>query len=168
MIVVERWADATPSLRSQLGGLLFDYHRQTEWEKAHGDRAVDAAVSTGPDALPQRYRAEIESPNVAFAHDEVMIARDGEAVVGCVVLTGTSRPEAKRLWVSPVARRRGVASRLLAAAVEAARAQGAMELRLSVWAWRTAAIALYERDGFVRVPSWDPRPGLVCLVLAIG
>lgn len=36
-------------------------------------------------------------------------------------------------------------------------------VRLSVWRWRTAAIALYASHGFTEVPSWDDRHDLLCL-----
>jgi len=36
-------------------------------------------------------------------------------------------------------------------------------VRLSVWRWRTDALALYARLGFAEAEPWDTRPGLVCL-----
>ncbi|MGC5413030.1 GNAT family N-acetyltransferase, partial [Streptomyces sp. DT225] len=67
------------------------------------------------------------------------------------------------LWTDPAARGRGVASALLGAALEEARRAGARTVRLSVWRWRTGAVALYERLGFTAVPSWDDRTDLVCM-----
>jgi ribosomal protein S18 acetylase RimI-like enzyme len=40
---------------------------------------------------------------------------------------------------------------------------GVSTVRLSVWSWRTSAIALYERLGFAAVESWDERKDLVCM-----
>jgi putative acetyltransferase len=56
---------------------------------------------------------------------------------------------------------------LLGAALAHAAEQGADTLRLSVWEWRTGAIALYERFGFTVTPSWDERKGLVCMQRAV-
>lgn len=54
------------------------------------------------------------------------------------------------LFVRPGARRRGVGSRLLAAAVRFARSMGAVRLTLSTEATNAAAQALYEREGWSR------------------
>lgn len=53
----------------------------------------------------------------------------------------------------------GIASSLLGAAL----AQADGTARLSVWNWRTGAIALYERFGFTTTASWDERDDLVCM-----
>jgi hypothetical protein len=47
-------------------------------------------------------------------------------------------------------RRRGIGTRLLEAAVELGTARGVRKLELHVFPWNTAAIALYERFGFVQ------------------
>jgi len=54
------------------------------------------------------------------------------------------------LAVAPGARRRGVASALLAAAERLARTRGARKLSLHVLSTNTAALTLYERLGFRR------------------
>jgi putative acetyltransferase len=89
--------------------------------------------------------------------------------VGCVVVTGPvgGRSEVKRLWTEPAWRGRGVASGLLEAALAHAADNGVRTVRLSVWEWRTGAIALYERFGFTVTESWDERPGLVCMQRAL-
>lgn len=117
------------------------------------------------DALPDRYRAEISDPRTAFADDVVLVARSGGAAVGCLVVTAPAdgQLEIKRLWTDPAYRGRGVASGLLGAAIAHAAESGAGAVRLSVWSWRTGAIALYERFGFVVTESWDDRDQLVCL-----
>lgn len=135
--------------------LLTAYHLQTEFEKGQ-------EVATAAD-LPRRYRTEIDDPQSSFARDVVLLAGldASSSPVGCVVLSGAA--EVKRLWVDPAARGRGLATALLRAAVEAAVARGFTAVRLSVWEWRTGALALYERLGFEVVEPWDTRPGLVCL-----
>ncbi|MFK0403123.1 GNAT family N-acetyltransferase [Microbacterium sp. NPDC090225] len=151
-----RTADLSGTDAVAVGRLVKDYLRQTESEKvAHG-----AAPAPASDALPAAYRREVDDPADAYAGCPVFVAEiDGE-VVGVVVL----RPDAggveiKRLWASPLVRGRGVGSGLLDAAITA----GEGDVRLSVWEWRTDVIRLYESRGFVRVPSWDARPALVCM-----
>jgi ribosomal protein S18 acetylase RimI-like enzyme len=153
---------------SGLSRLLADYHLQTEAEKG---LAVGSAAG-----LPARYRAEVENPARTFARDLVLIAwerasaRPGTSpgtpgapvqAVGCVVLSGAA--EVKRLWVDPAHRGKGLATALVQAAVRAAVERGFTAVRLSVWEWRTPALAVYRRLGFEIVEPWDTRPGLVCL-----
>jgi putative acetyltransferase len=145
-----------------LGALLSAYHLQTEAEK--GVPVADA------DALPARYRAETTDPRTAFAEDVVLVARRGGVSAGCLVLTApvSGRSEIKRLWTAPEARGRGIASTLIETALTQARAGGVSAVALSVWSWRTGAIGLYRKLGFMVVDSWDERDDLVCLERAVG
>ncbi|MFE2888548.1 GNAT family N-acetyltransferase [Streptomyces sp. NPDC059272] len=140
-----------------VGALLAAYHLRTEAEK--GEPVADV------DGLPDRYRAEISDPRTAFVDDVVLVAVSGGAAVGCLVVTAPAdgRTEIKRLWTEPAFRGRGVASDLLGAALAHAAESGAGTVRLSVWKWRTGAIALYERFGFAVTESWDRREQLVCM-----
>ncbi len=121
------------------------------------------------DGLPDRYRAEISDPRTAFADDVVLVAVSGGTAMGCLVVTAPvdGRSEIKRLWTEPAFRGRGVASELLGAALAHAAENGAGAVRLSVWKWRTGAIALYERFGFTVTESWDERDQLVCMERAL-
>lgn len=150
------WAPGDAGLEG-LRGLLAAYHLRTEAEKG-------VPVPDVP-SLPGRYRAEVEDPGAAFAKDVVLLARRGNADVGCVVLAAPveGRAEIKRLWVDPAERGRGVASGLVRAAVDRAGEAGLRSVRLSVWRWRETAISLYERLGFAVTDSWDPREDLVCM-----
>ncbi|HEY8318534.1 MAG TPA: GNAT family N-acetyltransferase [Amnibacterium sp.] len=65
----------------------------------------------------------------------------------------------KRLWADPARRGLGVGSALLDTVLD--RRTGTV--RLSVWDWRHDAVRLYKSRGFRRVPSWDPRPRLLCM-----
>ncbi|MFJ3669715.1 GNAT family N-acetyltransferase [Streptomyces sp. NPDC090106] len=151
----------TLSAEDGLTPLLASYHLRTEAEKGEAVAEVDA--------LPDRYRAEIADPATAFADDMVLLALSGSAAVGCVVVTApdAGRSEIKRLWTDPVFRGRGVATTLLDAALEQAAESGAHTVRLSVWRWRTGAIALYGRLGFTVTESWDEREQLVCMERAV-
>ncbi|MER6788321.1 GNAT family N-acetyltransferase [Streptomyces sp. NPDC000658] len=156
-VAVVRWPSRDPSAEDGLAALLTAYHLRTETEKGE--------AVTGVAALPDRYRAEISDPRTAFADDVVLTALDGDTAVGCLVLTAPAdgRSEIKRLWTDPAHRGRGIASDLLRAALAYAAADGTSTVRLSVWAWRTGAVSLYERFGFTVTASWDEREGLVCM-----
>ncbi|MFD0026358.1 GNAT family N-acetyltransferase [Streptomyces sp. NPDC058382] len=99
---------------------------------------------------------------------DAWVALDGADVLGHVALTGTDpvmaadaglRPDelvaVSRLFATASARRRGVASALLATA-ETAAAAGGLRLVLEVEDGGSAAVALYERAGWRHVAS---RPG---------
>ncbi|MFJ2957878.1 GNAT family N-acetyltransferase [Streptomyces sp. NPDC087270] len=168
-IAVVRWPDRGPGARPQEGPaeLLAAYHLRTQAEKGEAVAAVDD--------LPERYRAEIADPEAAFAADVVLLAlgggagNAGDAAVGCLVVTDPVEggAEIKRLWTDPAYRGRGVASGLVRAALAWAARSGVGTLRLSVWEWRTDAIALYERLGFTVTASWDERERLVCMERAV-
>lgn len=87
------------------------------------------------------------------------VAVDGGEVLGhiAVVSDDTSELSVTRLFVTPAAQRRGVASALLMAAVGHARNEQ-RQLSLDVVDVSTAAIALYEKLGWrlvdVRPASW--------------
>jgi putative acetyltransferase len=150
---VDPWNPSDAADRAAVAVMVGHYHQQTESEK--GASAVE---------LPDRYRAETEDPVAAFAGSSVLLARGLDEPLGMLVLTPSTPGwcEVKRLWVETEARGRGAAKHLLMEAAHRAAADGS-GLRLSVWEWRTTAIALYERLGFTHVPSWDSRAGLVCL-----
>ncbi|MFC4498702.1 MULTISPECIES: GNAT family N-acetyltransferase [Streptomyces] len=156
-IVIARWPGRDGVAETGLSGLLAAYHLQTEEEKGQ--------PVPGVADLPRRYRAEIEDPWAVFADDVVLMALDGDTAVGCLVLTSPLdvRTEVKRLWTTPVSRGRGVASALLGTALDHAAEMDVDTVRLSVWRWRTGAIALYKRFGFTVTTAWDRRDGLVCM-----
>ncbi|MEV0920064.1 GNAT family N-acetyltransferase [Streptomyces sp. NPDC049967] len=161
-VSVVRWPGPTPLAVDEVAALLTAYHLRTEAEK--GEPVADAA------GLPDRYRAEIADPGTAFAGDAVLVALLGDAAVGCVVVTSPAHGQAeiKRLWTDPEFRGRGIASALLDASLAHAAEIGVDTVRLSVWEWRTGAIALYERLGFTVTRSWDERDQLVCMQRATG
>jgi ribosomal protein S18 acetylase RimI-like enzyme len=52
------------------------------------------------------------------------------------------------VWVAPMMRRLGIATKLVRAAEKECKAQGAMEVRLQVYATNEAAIRLYTSLGY--------------------
>lgn len=94
---------------------------------------------------------------------DVLLARDAKArVIGCVALepAGAGVFELSKMVVEPTARGRGTGRRLLAAAIERARALGATSLFLGSNRRLTAAVTLYESAGFRHVSrdSIGPLP----------
>jgi GNAT superfamily N-acetyltransferase len=71
----------------------------------------------------------------------------------------------RMLVTDPTARGTGVGQALVEAAIELARADGCLTVRLSTQPMMTAAHRLYERLGFVRTPEadWYPEPDLLLL-----
>lgn len=161
-VVIARWPGPDLSdRRSGPAALLADYHLRTQAEKGE--------PVAGTDGLPDRYRAEVLDPEAAFADDVVLLATSGGTAAGCLVVTAAvgGRCEVKRLWTDPAFRGRGVASGLVRAALAHAADSGVGTVGLSVWEWRTGAIALYERLGFTVTDSWDARDRLVCMEYAV-
>ena len=78
---------------------------------------------------------------------------EGEAGLAGMILCRAAAGEAEviTLAVDPHLRRTGVAKALLAAGLEVARSDGALEVFLEVADDNIAALALYERMGFLRV-----------------
>jgi predicted N-acetyltransferase YhbS len=67
-------------------------------------------------------------------------------------------PEVRLLAVAPEGRGRGVGSALVRECVRRARLAGATELGLHTSQSMRAAVRMYERFGFVRVPDHDFQP----------
>jgi len=143
-----------PRDAAAVSALVGAYLRQTEAEK--GERGLAA------DIFPERYAREIYDPAAAFAGRHALIATVDGADVGLVVSsTVPEGTELSRVWTDPRARGRGVGTALLTAALNGA----VRPVRLSVWDWREPAVRMYRAAGFEVVPSWDDRPGLMCLEL---
>ncbi|NJP99880.1 GNAT family N-acetyltransferase [Streptomyces zingiberis] len=97
----------------------------------------------------ERWRARLTAPGT---YNLVALLGDGRiAGVASGVPAGPGGVYALRsVWVSPEARGKGVADRLLTAVGTWARQAGATALRLTVMPDNEPAIALYRRHGFAR------------------
>ena len=85
---------------------------------------------------------------------DVLLARAGDDVVGCVALepVGDGVFELSKMAVDPAERGRGTGRRLIEAAIARARELGATSLFLGSNRRLAAAVALYESVGFRHVP----------------
>jgi ribosomal protein S18 acetylase RimI-like enzyme len=131
VLVPDRWADEEPA------------------------RAVRVEPHTGPrDALRALFELAEDSAAQLDAYIDagrVLVARDGDRLVGHVQVTDTDRAhvaEVKNMAVDPSVQGRGVGRRLMAAAVELARREGRSSLVVATAAADTGNLRFYQRLGF--------------------
>lgn len=102
--------------------------------------------------------ATLLDPSVHF-----LVARHRGEALGCGALVrgADGSAELKRMWVSPVARGRGIGRAILAAIERAARSSGVTVIRLETGIRQPEAIGLYRAAGFVEIGtfgSYRPDP----------
>lgn len=125
---------------------------------------------------PDEYRPVLADVAARAAHTELLVARDGDRIVGSValaldgvygeVLRSSDEAGFRMLAVDPTARGRGIGERLVIECIDRARAAGKRRMVMSTDARMHAAHRLYERLGFRRLPErdWSPLPGIALLV----
>jgi ribosomal protein S18 acetylase RimI-like enzyme len=86
------------------------------------------------------------------------VIRSDGAPAGCggIKLFGTEYGEIKRMYVRPQFRGLGLAKLMLDHLADYARGHGVGILRLETGIHQHAAIGLYERAGFTRIPPFGP------------
>ena len=139
---------------------------------------LTAGVYRDEQLAPEAYLSQLADVAGRAERAELLVARDGEAVVGSValVLAGefgeitSSDDEAafRMLVVDPATRGRGIGELLVRACLDRARAAGKRRMVLSTDPRMTAAHRLYERLGFARLPErdWSPLPGVQLMAYA--
>lgn len=105
---------------------------------------------------------------LADPDQRLLVVRDGDATTGCVAVT--RKPDRRAylglLTVDPALQAAGLGRRLIAAAEDAARDDGADVMEMTVIANRRELISYYERRGYTLTgerrpfPLDDPRFGL--------
>ncbi|MGW9125467.1 GNAT family N-acetyltransferase [Paenibacillus chitinolyticus] len=92
--------------------------------------------------------------NIKNRGGDVLIARDGDSIVGCVALvpTGAGVFELSKMSVTPELRGRGYGRKIIHAAINHARGLGATSLFLGSSTKLPNAVHLYESVGFKHVP----------------
>jgi GNAT superfamily N-acetyltransferase len=117
-----------------VGQLLRRYYEELDARFPDGF-AVERSVAAPPEDL-------------APPHGAFLVARlDGEP--------DGATAEIKRMWISPAARGRGVARRLLGDLEGVAGALGCTVVRLDTSAHLTEAIGLYRSSGYVDIPAYN-------------
>jgi ribosomal protein S18 acetylase RimI-like enzyme len=104
---------------------------------------------------------------------EFFVLRDGDVPAGCggIQLFGSEYGELKRMYVRPPFRGKGFGELLVDHLAGFAVANGIRLLRLETGVHQTAAIRLYERLGFQRIPPFGPYfedPLSLCYEKRIG
>lgn len=116
------------------------------------------------------YRERVRDVALRDGQAEVLVAVDGDEVLGCVTycppgsewreIGREDEGEFRMLSVAPIAQGRGVGTALARACEERARAHGAVAMALSSLPLMTAAHSIYARLGYTRLPErdWSPTP----------
>jgi RimJ/RimL family protein N-acetyltransferase len=126
----------------------------TELGNAVGSEPEGWLVSTNGWRSPADERRYLRAIR-RYPHAAVFVAEDEGAIVGRLSVARDQHPASRHvadlgLIVAATHRRRGVGTALLDAALEWAQESGVHKLELHVFPWNEAAIALYERFGFVK------------------
>ena len=114
----------------------------------------------GPNGLFADADAEAELAALPGGYDAILVARDGEEIVGCVALRRLERGacEVKRLYVQPGARGSGTGRALVEASIARARELGFSAMRLDTLPRMDAARALYLSLGFQPIERYNDNP----------
>ncbi|MBM3810579.1 MAG: GNAT family N-acetyltransferase [Acidimicrobiia bacterium] len=110
---------------------------------------------------------ETELENLPAGYSALWLAIvDGQAA-GCVALRriDEERAEAKRLWVRPEFRGKGIGRKLLETSIARARETGFKQLVGDTMPVMADALSMYERMGFQRIEPYlaNPTPGAICI-----
>ena len=100
---------------------------------------------------PRQFRRHLASPSAA-----VLLAEDAHMLLGSALLffrRGSALARLYSLATAAAARGRGIGKALLQAVEAEAQYRGATRLRLEVRHGNTAAIQLYERQGYQRIAT---------------
>ncbi|WP_049562768.1 GNAT family N-acetyltransferase [Nonomuraea sp. SBT364] len=128
---------------------------------AGGDSRIRRLVRDLDTDLAVRYPDDPYSPDDAAARLDadvrfLLAELDGRPVGCCAIQPAPGGAELKRMYVTPQARGRGIARRLLAEAEDLAAALGHPQIRLETGIHQPEAITLYTRTGYLPIPAYPP------------
>src|SRR6516225_5962588 len=138
--------------------------------------AYEEYASIMPEQFWTGYRRHLLATLDAQGPADRIVAERQGVVVGSILLFppaanayaaavgGTEWPEVRLLAVLPSARGQGVGTALMAECVRRARHAGAAALGLHTMDVMRAAVRMYERMGFARMPNLDFSPAQGVLV----
>ncbi len=134
-----------------------------------------AALQTDPEAFGSNYAREAEFDEATWLSrmsgfdgrkGAVFVDEVDDRAAGIVGIGFSERPADTQLWgmwVAPESRRTGAGQRLVETAIQWSREQNAQTVTLWVVRSNTAAIALYNRNGFVATGEVDTLPSNPCI-----
>jgi len=120
----------------------------------------------------QRFGPNLKAAHLEEGRGAFLVARDGGRAVGCgaIRILDPTTAEAKRMYVEPDQRGKGIGRAVLDSLEAAARQLAAQRLVLETGIHQAAAIALYRRAGFKRVDCWGEyasSPTSICFEKAL-
>jgi len=135
--------------------------------------ALNAELSAQYADIPGANHFRLNVDEVAPGRGAYMIARRDGAPVGCgaVRRIDPETAEIKRMYVIPAERSNGIGRRIVEALEAQARALGVSRVVLETGTRQDAAIALYEKMGFERIPAFGEyvaSPVALCMAKSIG
>jgi putative acetyltransferase len=111
---------------------------------------------------PEGWLTDVEAELAALpaGYDAILLARDGDEIVGCVALRplADGACEMKRLYVRPAGRGGGVGRALVEASIARARELGYRMMRLDTLPSMDAARAIYLSLGFHEIGRYNDNP----------
>jgi len=104
----------------------------------------------------QRFGPNLKAEHLEDGRGTFLVARDADRAVGCgaIRLLDAITAEAKRMYVDPDHRGRGIGWAMLASLEAAARQLGVRRLVLETGVYQLEAISLYRRAGFTQIDCW--------------
>jgi len=134
-------------------------------------RRLIAALDAGLAELyppEQRFGPNLRVEHLAAGQGTFLVARDEGRAVGCGAIRrlDSTTAEAKRMYVEPDQRGKGVGWAVLAGLEAAAKQLGVRRLVLETGIHQHAALSLYRRAGFTPVECWGEyasSPTSICL-----
>ncbi len=139
------WVTTDPGDLYQTRALFEEYH-----------------VELGVDLCFQGFQEELETLPGRYAPPSgaLLMLLDGDQIAGCGALRdlGDGIAEVKRMMVRPDFRGKGFGRAILLALLEKAKELGYTKVRLDTLRRLTAAINLYQAEGFTEIPPYNPNP----------
>jgi putative acetyltransferase len=116
----------------------------------------------------QRFGPNLKAQHLEGGRGTFLIARDDGRAVGCgaIRVLDSTTAEAKRMYVEPGQRGKGVGRAVLAGLEAAAKQLGVRRLVLETGIYQDAALSFYRRAGFTQVDCWGEyasSPTSICL-----
>jgi putative acetyltransferase len=122
-------------------------------------RRLIAALDAGLAELyppEQRFGPNLKAQHLEGGRGTFLVARDHGRAVGCgaIRVLDSTTAEAKRMYVEPGQRGKGVGRAVLAGLEAAAIQLGVRRLVLETGIYQDAALSFYQRAGFTQVDCW--------------